>query len=75
MKEKLGHGQFGAWLLAEFEMSDETARKFMLAAKRIGPKFQLSWDLAPSVLYALAAPSTSEEVVTKAGEKAAKGEK
>lgn len=73
MKERLGHGRFGGWLQAEFEMSSDTASRFILAAKRMGQNPQLA-EFKPSVIYALAAPSTPDEVVTKATEKAASGE-
>ncbi len=73
VKERLGHGRFGDWLQAEFEMSDVTARKFMAVAQRLGGKSKLN-SVSPTVLYALASPGTDEEVVTKATEKAAAGE-
>jgi hypothetical protein len=52
-------------------MSDETARKYMRVAVEIGPKFQSSWNLAPTALYALAAPSTPEAARAEALERAA----
>lgn len=54
-------------------MSEQTARNFTHVADRLG-KFTTVVDCSPRVLYALAAPSTPEEVVTKATEKAAAGE-
>ncbi|MBN9470660.1 MAG: DUF3102 domain-containing protein [Bosea sp.] len=65
VKERIGHGNFGRWLESEFDMSDETARKFMRVAERIGAKIRPGWNLPPTVLYELAAPSTSDEVVAR----------
>lgn len=74
VKEKLEHGLFGQWLAAEFEMSDVTAHRFMSVASRMGKSFTVK-DLSPTVLYALAAPSTPDEVVEKATTKAVAGGK
>lgn len=60
VKKKLGHGRFLPWIKTEFGMSDETARKFMQASEAMGDKFQLDWNLTPSILYALAAPAAAE---------------
>lgn len=62
-KAQLAHGQFGAWLDAEFEMSQPTAERFMMVAERFGGKIVNLTNINPSVLYALAAPSTSDEIV------------
>lgn len=74
VKERLGHGRFGDWLQAEFEMAERTAQNFMAVATRF-PKSATVADFSPKVLYELAAPSTPDEVVEKATEKAAAGEK
>lgn len=74
-KKALGHGNFLPWIEAEFGMSDETARKWMLAASELGGKFQPGWNLPITALYALAAPSTPEPVREEVLERAAKGEK
>lgn len=73
VKERLGHGRFGDWLQAEFEMGPASAARFMQVAERFG-KSTTMINLPPTVIYALAAPSTPDEVVTKATEKAAAGE-
>jgi hypothetical protein len=75
IKNKLTHGQFLPWVEAEFEMSLPTATRFMQTAERFGGKFVNLTNLKPSILYMLAAPSTPEEVIEKATEKAEAGEK
>ncbi|UGB28689.1 DUF3102 domain-containing protein (plasmid) [Methylorubrum sp. B1-46] len=60
MKELLGHGNFLPWIKDEFGMSDRTALNFMRVAERF--KSEIVSDLPPTVLYALAAPSTPDEV-------------
>ena len=62
VKETLAHGEFGAWLDAEFGMSDRTARRYMLAAETLGSISDTVSDLPVKVLHALAAPSTPPEV-------------
>jgi hypothetical protein len=73
VKTRLGHGNFGTWLLAEFQWGDDTARNFINVAKRFGqiPKFS---DFAPSALYLLASPSTPEPARLEALERAEAGE-
>lgn len=54
-------------------MSEDAAQRFMAVASRFGeiPQFAV---FKPSVLYALASPSTPDSVVEKAIEKAESGE-
>ena len=73
IKNKLTHGQFLPWIEAEFQMSDRTANNFMRVAARF--KSEIISDFNPTVLYQLAAPSTPDEVIEKATEKAEAGEK
>ena len=75
-KERLGHGNFLAWLDTEFRMSDQTARNFMNVARRFS-KSQSLLDLpmTQEALYLLAAPSTDDDVVDAALAKAEAGEK
>ena len=73
VKDRLEHGQFGVWLKAEFEFSDQTARRFMQVAERFGKSNNLL-DFKPAILYALSAPSTSEEVREAAVKLAEAGE-
>jgi hypothetical protein len=74
VKDKLEHGQFLRWIEAEFGMHEQSARRFMHVAQRFGGKSNTVLDLQPSVLYALAAPSTPDEVVEEVGERVANGE-
>jgi hypothetical protein len=61
MKDKLPHGRFGAWLEFELGMKDKTAQNYMNAADHLGQNPN-DVSLPPSVIYALASPSTPEEV-------------
>ncbi len=58
----MAHGHFLTWVDAEFGMSDQTARRFVHAAEAFGDKVNTVLNLPPTVLYALAAPSTPDEV-------------
>lgn len=73
VKARLGHGQFGAWLRAEFEWSVPTAARMMQVAERFGDNYQID-NFAPSALYLLAAPSTPEPARLEALERATNGE-
>lgn len=71
VKEKLGHGQFLNWLSAEFEWSWDTAKRFMRVAEVFGNNPHIAdFNLAPTALYELAAPSTPlaarEEALSRA---------
>lgn len=74
-KKALGHGNYLAWIEAEFSMSADTASRFINVANNIGEKFRSVRNLPPTALYALAAPSTSTEVREQVEERASKGEK
>jgi len=63
VKEVLEHGQFQEWLSAEFEMTYRMALNFMRVAERFGDKSEIISHLPVTILYELAAPSTSDEVV------------
>jgi hypothetical protein len=60
-KAKLPHGIFLPWIETEFEMHEQSARRFMQVADRFG-KSNTMLDLTPTALYELAAPSTPPEV-------------
>jgi hypothetical protein len=75
VKERLGHGHFGTWLDSEFGWSEMTARRFMQVYERFKSHNLFDLDVAPSALYLLAAPSTSDEAVEEALERAAGGER
>lgn len=79
VKERLGHGHFGAWLSAEFEWSQDTAGNFMNVARlaQQNPKISeyASADLfGRSALALLAAPSTPAAAREELLERAAQGE-
>lgn len=74
-RKSLGHGRFLAWIEAEFEMSDAAALRFMQVAERYGSKSVIVTNLPPTVLYALSAPSTPEEVREKVEKDVAEGRK
>ena len=73
VKQKLGHGRFGAWLKAEFDWSQDTAERFMNVAKRL-PNIPHGAEFEAKALYLLAAPSTPEEALQSVLELAEKGE-
>lgn len=75
VKKALPHGAFLPWIEAEFGMSDQTARKFMHVAENLADKFKHDLDLPPTVLYALAAPSTPPEVRDNVVKMVERGEK
>jgi vacuolar-type H+-ATPase subunit I/STV1 len=75
VKQVLGHGRFLEWIEFEFEMKERTAQNFMRVAETFGGKSAKFADLKPSVLYALAAPSTPEPVREQVIEKATNGER
>ena len=70
VKDRLPHGDFMRWMEAEFGMTDRTDRNFMRVADRFPGKSETVSDLTATVLYALAAPSTPDEVVADAVERA-----
>jgi hypothetical protein len=62
VKQQLGHGQFGAWLNAEFGWNERTARNYMAAAQRFADKSETVAVLQLATVYALASPSVPEKV-------------
>jgi hypothetical protein len=62
MKERLGHGQFGAWVAAEFGLTARTAERYMGAARIQAANSDIVSHLAPGMMEALAAPSLPEAV-------------
>jgi len=62
MKERLGHGYFGAWLEAEFGLSDRTAERYMAIARFDAANSDIMSILLPATMHALAAPSLPEQV-------------
>lgn len=61
VKDALEHGQFLAWLRAEFSWRERTARNFMSVAEHFGKSAKFAdLTIQPSAAYLLAAPSTPE---------------
>lgn len=75
VKERLPHGAFGPWLEAEFKWTDRTARKYMQVAEAFKTESDSVLNIAPTVLYQLASPSTPPEVRAEVVERAQAGEK
>jgi DNA repair protein RadD len=73
-KSKLKRGQFGAWLEAEFTMTDRTAQNYMRAAERFGDKSEIVSLLQPSAVYILAALSTPESATDDVIRRVERGE-
>lgn len=74
VKARLGHGHFLKWIEAEFGMSQQAANNFVHVAERFAGKLPTVGSLAATVLYALAAPSTPDDVRAEVTERAARGE-
>jgi hypothetical protein len=74
VKDRLGHGRFDAWLCVEFEWSLQTAKRFMNVARRFQNQQFADFDMAPSALYLLAAPSAPESAREEALLRAEQGE-
>jgi hypothetical protein len=75
VKAQLGHGYFRSWLKTEFAWGIWTATKYMQVADKFKCVKFTHLDIAPSALYELAAPSTSEVARQEAIERANQGEK
>lgn len=65
VKERLNHGQFCNWLVAEFDWGERTARNMMNVAARFKTANFADLNVAPSALYLLASDSTPEDVRDK----------
>ena len=76
VRDELKHGQFEAWLKAEFNWSRRTAYNFINVYETFGERANLAQlDIASSALYLLAAPSTPDELRQEYLSKAKEGEK
>jgi hypothetical protein len=63
VREQLNHGQFEAWIKAEFGWSRRTAYNFISVYEAFNQSSNFEQiNIATSALYLLAAPSTSEKV-------------
>jgi flagellar biosynthesis GTPase FlhF len=65
IKERLGHGQFGPWLKAEFDMTERSAENYMNAARWLEGKSEKISDLPAAAIYALASPNTPPDIVNE----------
>ena len=74
VKDRLAHKQFTPWIEAEFGWEITTAQRFMRVASVFGDKQQIA-VFGQSALYLLASPSTPDEAVQEAVERAGQGEK
>ena len=74
VKERLEYGRFGSWLECEFDWSEPTAQRFMQVALRFSSLNLMDLTIAPSALYVLAAPSTSDTAREEAIARAEAGE-
>jgi len=75
VREKLVFGEFGAWLEAEFGMSERSARNYMNAARAVQNGNVAELNLPMSALYLLGAPSVPDEVRDDVIARAESGEK
>jgi hypothetical protein len=72
----VGHGNFLPWVECEFGWSEDTAERFIRLYKLSCQIPQIAeYDIAPSGLYLLAAPSTPKTVLQQVIERAEAGEK
>lgn len=74
MKQMLKHGHFSDWLRAEFDWSQDTAERWIRAAKAFG-QIPHGVDFAPTALYLLSSPKVPDEAREEAKSRAAAGEK
>ncbi|MFB2772659.1 DUF3102 domain-containing protein [Pelatocladus sp. BLCC-F211] len=74
VKQQLGHGNFRAWLKAEFDWSVRTAARFMQVAIQFKNANLAHLNISISALYLLAKPSTPEKARKQALEIAKEGE-
>lgn len=66
IKDELGHGHFGPWLKAEFNMTDRTARRYMQAAEEFGDKSDTVSVLTLGELHQLAAaPDAVKQIIVQ----------
>jgi hypothetical protein len=58
IKAKLGHGEFGKWIEAEFRLTDKSAQRYINVAQAFAGRNDIVSVLPDTVAYKLAAPST-----------------
>lgn len=74
VRARLKHGEFGGWLVKEFDWTQQTAGNFMRVARKFG-QIENRFQFAPSALYMLASPLTPEAARAEALERAEQGER
>ena len=74
VRSKLVGGSFDTWLKAEFGWTKMTAYRFIRVAEQFGSNNLLLDNAAPSALYILSDPSTSESIRQEFIEKAEAGQ-
>jgi hypothetical protein len=70
-KAEIARGDFTAWAEKETGLTYESARRFMRVAERFGGKTEIISVLPPTILYLLAAPSTSDAAIDEVIDRAA----
>lgn len=76
VRARLKHGQFDAWLKAEFGWSRRTAYNFINVYETFNERAKFAqFNIATSALYLLASPSTPQEIKQQFIEAAATGQK
>lgn len=75
VKAETRHGEFTSWVEDHLPFGPNMARRFMNVARRFGENGPAGSVLSQSVLVALAAPSTPDEVVEEITARAEAGEK
>jgi hypothetical protein len=75
VKARLGHGQFGRWLEAEFEWSCRMAQELMNVAQAFKCALNADLDIGPTAMRSLAAPSVPEAARREAISRAEGGDK
>lgn len=76
VRSQLKHGQFDAWIKAEFGWSRRTAYNFLSVYEAFPESANFAQvDIAVSALYLMAAPSTSPKLRNQILERAQQGEK
>jgi hypothetical protein len=73
VKSCLQHGQFEAWLNAEFDMSARTAQRFLQVYERFKNDNLADLKISASAIYEIASPSTPDTVRVQAIEAAKEG--
>jgi DUF3102 family protein len=65
IKDRMKHGDFGAWIKAELRISERTAENYMNAARFLPGKNETISDLPPGIIYKLASPTAPQAVVNE----------